>query len=259
MVDWNADLYRQFEQERTRPARDLLDRVLIDSPDRVIDLGCGPGNSTELLATRFPQAQIVGLDTSEDMLASASARLPACRFLKADIATWNPDLPVDVLYANASLQWVPDHQTLFPRLISALAPDGVLAVQMPDNFDEPSHRLMRQVAVEGPWAPIIGTAAERRVKRLPLPDYYDLLAPLSDDVEIWRTTYHHPMPSAETIVDWVRATGLRPFIDPLPEAQQAAFLAEYTRKVDAAYRPHADGRRLLAFPRMFIVARRKSR
>lgn len=259
MADWNADLYRQFEQERTRPARDLLNRVLINSPSRVVDLGCGPGNSTELLVTQFPGAQIVGLDTSDDMLASASARLPACQFVKGDIATWQAGFPADVLYANASLQWVPDHRSLLPRLMSALVPGGVLAIQMPDNFEEPSHRLMRQVAGEGPWAAAIGKAAEERVKRLPLPDYYDLLAPLSGDVEIWRTTYHHPMPSAEAIVDWVRATGLRPFVDPLPEAQKADFLVAYTRKVDEAYRPHADGRRLLAFPRMFIVARRKNR
>jgi trans-aconitate 2-methyltransferase len=257
MADWNADLYRQFEGERTRPAQDLLARVVATAPGEIVDLGCGPGNSTELLVDRFPGARVTGLDTSDDMLAKATARLPSCRFIKADIATWMPDVAPDLIYANASLQWVPDHVALFPRLVSILAPDGILALQMPDNFDEPSHRLMREVAAEGPWSSIIGKAAEQRVKRLPLTAYYDLLAPIAGDVEIWRTVYYHPMPNAEAIVNWVRSTGLRPFVDPLPPHQQAAFLAAYREKIEAAYRPHADGLRLLPFPRLFILARRK--
>ncbi|HVJ40759.1 MAG TPA: trans-aconitate 2-methyltransferase [Dongiaceae bacterium] len=257
MADWNAELYRQFERERTRPAEDLLARIALADPSHMVDLGCGPGNSTELLVRRFPAATVTGLDTSEDMLASAAARLPSCRFIKADIASWQPGQRPDLLYANASLQWVPDHQALFPKLLAMLAPGGVLAVQMPDNFDEPSHRLMRQVAAEGPWSALIGNAAAQRVKRLPLPEYYDLLAPRAAEIDIWRTIYHHPMPSAEAIVDWVRATGLRPFLDPLPAPQQTAFLAAYLEKIDGAYAPRADGNRLLAFPRMFMVARRK--
>ncbi|HVI89809.1 MAG TPA: trans-aconitate 2-methyltransferase [Dongiaceae bacterium] len=256
MADWNAALYRQFEQERTRPAQELLDRVMLDDPDAVIDLGCGPGNSTELLVTRFPAAEVVGLDTSEDMLASARARLPQTRFIKADIATWQPQQALDLLYANAALQWVPDHAALFPRLLSQLKSGGVLAVQMPDNLDEPTHRLMREVAAQGPWAALIGDAGAKRAKRLPAADYHDLIAGQADEIDIWRTTYYHLMPSAEAIVSWVRATGLRPFLDPLPPAQQADFLAAYEHAVDNAYPPHAGGTRLLAFPRLFIVARR---
>jgi trans-aconitate 2-methyltransferase len=256
-ADWNADLYRQFEQERTRPAQDLLAHVMIDDPQQVVDLGCGPGNSTELLVRRFPTATIIGMDSSDDMLASAAKRLPQCQFIKADIATWQAEPQPDLLYANASLQWVPDHQWLFPRLLADLTPGGVLAIQMPDNFEEPSHRLMRRVAQEGPWSSAIGNAAALRVQRLPLTEYYDLLAPQAAVIDVWRTIYHHPMPNVEAIVSWVRSTGLRPFLDPLSADQQAGFLAAYTQEIDRAYPPHADGRRLLAFPRMFIVAQRQ--
>jgi len=257
MADWNAALYRQFEQERTRPAQELLDRVTRDQAHTVIDLGCGPGNSTELLVRRFPTADVLGIDTSDDMLANARQRLPQTRFIKADIASWQPDQAPDLLYANAALQWVPDHATLFPRLLSLLQPGGVLAVQMPDNLDEPSHRLMREVAAQGSWAALIGDASAKRTKRLPAAAYYDFLAGLGDDIDIWRTTYYHLMPSAEAIVTWVRATGLRPFLDPLPAPLQAEFLATYQRAIDDAYPSHAGGTRLLAFPRLFIVARRR--
>jgi trans-aconitate 2-methyltransferase len=190
------------------------------------------------------------------MLASARERLPAHRFEAGDIATWHPDAPPDLIYANAALQWVGDHARLIPRLFAALAPGGVLAIQMPDNRDEPTHRLMREVAEEAPWAAHIGPVAALRTAVLRPDAYYDLLAPTAAAVDLWRTAYQHPMASAEAIVEWVRGTGLRPFVDPLPAPERASFLAAYTRRIDAAYPPHADGRRLLAFPRLFVVARR---
>ncbi len=257
MADWDAALYRRFEAERTRPARDLLDRVALDAPDLVIDLGCGPGNSTELLLHRFPGADAVGLDSSEAMLAEARARLPGCRFQRGDIAAWAPERPPALLYANASLQWVGDHARLVPALFAALAPGGVLAMQVPDNRDEPSHRLMREVAALPPWSSHIRDAAGPRVRVLPLDAYYDALAPAAESVDVWRTAYQHPLASAAAIVDWVSGTGLRPFLEPLPEDLRAGFLAEYERRIDAAYPPRADGRRLLAFPRLFVVARRR--
>jgi trans-aconitate 2-methyltransferase len=257
MSDWNPELYRRFEDERTRPARELLARVTLTNPQRVVDLGCGPGNSTELLAERFPQADVVGTDNSEPMLAEARARLPRCRFELADIATWQPAAPPDLIYANAALQWVGGHETLIPRLFDALAPNGVLAIQMPDNRDEPTHRSMREVAALAPWSGFIGDAAHVRTRILPLESYYDLLSPTAAEVDVWRTAYQHPMASPAKIVEWVRSTGLRPFIDPLPQAERVTYLAEYGRRIAAAYRARADGRLLLAFPRLFIVARRK--
>jgi len=257
MSDWNPSLYSRFEDERTRPARELLARVSLAAPSCVYDLGCGPGNSTELLLTRFPHATVVGTDNSQSMLNSARQRLPKLRVELADIATWQPapDLPApDLIYANAALQWVPDHPKLLPRLLSLLAPGGMLAIQMPDNRDEPTHRLMREVASEAPWEHHIGPAAAVRTKLLTLNEYYDLLSPIAADVDVWRTAYQHPMGSPRSIVEWVSATGLRPFVDALPEDLKESYLAEYTRRIDAAYGVRGDGKRLLAFPRLFIIA-----
>ena len=259
MLDWNPALYRRYEDERTRPAQELLARVPLSGAARVVDLGCGPGNSTELLANRFPTAQVVGTDNSEAMLASARERLPQARFELSDIATWAPqDQAPDLIYANAALQWVPDHEQLIPRLFAALAPGGVLAIQMPDNREEPTHRLMRAVAAEAPWAEPIGNADRLRTLLLPLGGYYDLLAPGAARVDVWHTIYQHPMANAAAIVEWVRGTGLKPFVDRLPADLQASYLAEYERRVDQAYPVRTDGKRLLAFPRMFIVAQKKA-
>jgi trans-aconitate 2-methyltransferase len=256
--EWNPELYRRFEDERTRPARELLSRVPLDAPSRVYDLGCGPGNSTELLVQRFAAAQVIGTDNSEPMLASARKRLPQCQFEFSDIATWQPDAPADLVYSNAALQWVGEHETVLPRLFSQLAPGGVLALQMPDNREEPTHRLMREVAALKPFADVIGEAARLRTKILSLTEYYDLLAPLAAHIDVWRTAYQHPMESAAKIVEWVRGTGLKPFIDPLTQDQRDKFLAEYEARIAKAYTPRTDGRLLLAFPRLFVVAQRPS-
>ncbi len=258
MLDWNPGLYRRYEDERTRPARDLLARVPLVDAARVFDLGCGPGNSTELLVKRFPGAQVVGTDNSEAMLASARERLPQARFEFSDISSWRPESPPDLIYANAALQWVPDHESLLPRLFAALAPGGVLAIQMPDNRQEPTHRLMREVASEAPWANAIGDADRLRTALLGVEGYYDLLAADAAQVDVWRTAYQHPMASAAAIVEWVSGTGLKPFVDRLTPELRASYLAEYERRLDTAYPARADGRRLLAFPRMFIVAQRKA-
>jgi len=254
--DWNPALYSRFEQERTRPAADLLARVPLDAAARVMDLGCGPGNSTELLAKRYPQAQLSGLDSSPQMLQAARQRLPQARFESGDIAAWSATLRFDLLFANASLQWVPDHERLLPRLLAALRAGGVLAVQVPDNRNEPTHELMRELAAQPPFAGLIDRDATRRV-RIEAPErYYDLLAPLAE-VDLWRTVYYHPMADAAAIVAWVSATGLRPFLERLADDRRGEFLAEYQRRVEAAYPARADGARLLRFPRLFLLARRR--
>jgi len=256
-MSWNPALYRRFEDERTRPAHDLLARVGLERATEVVDLGCGPGNSTELLVERFVGARVLGTDTSEAMLESARQRLPNCEFERGDVSSWQPGTPPNLIFANAVLQWLPAHEQLFPRLFSALAPGGVLAVQMPDNLQEPSHRAMREVASAGPWSNVLADATRARVPIPPPDTYYDLLAADAASIDIWRTTYQHPMASPADIVDWVRATGLRPFIDPLSDAARAGFLLEYEQRIAEAYPARADGKRLLAFPRLFIVARRK--
>jgi trans-aconitate 2-methyltransferase len=257
MADWNPALYRRFEDERTRPAAELLARVPLQAPRTAVDLGCGPGNSTELIVQRYPGAVVMGTDNSPAMVEAARQRLPGVTFELSDIAGWKPAEAPDLLYANASLQWVPDHPRLLPRLLETLAPGGVLAVQMPDNLDEPTHVLMRDTAADRRFAAAIGDADKLRARVLTVAEYYDLMAPAAD-VDVWRTIYQHPMADAAAIVHWLRSTGLRPFLDPLSPALQADYLAEYQGRIDAAYPVRSDGRRLLAFPRLFIVARRRS-
>ncbi|TWG84230.1 trans-aconitate 2-methyltransferase [Cupriavidus gilardii J11] len=255
-MTWSPSQYLKFEDERSRPARDLVAAVPTDTVRVAVDLGCGPGNSTEALLARYPQADVLGIDSSTDMVEAARKRLPRHRFEVADIAAWQGTGPYDLLLANASLQWVPDHATLFPSLARRLAEGGTLAVQMPDNLDQPAHRLMRQVAAEGPWSQTLAQAAKARTV-LPAPGwYYDLLRPICRRVDIWRTTYHHPLQGAEAVVEWLKGTGLRPFIDPLEPAQRNEYLARYTEAVTQAYPVQGDGMVLLPFPRLFIVATR---
>ncbi|HET6467026.1 MAG TPA: trans-aconitate 2-methyltransferase [Geminicoccaceae bacterium] len=258
MLDWSATDYLAFEDERTRPARDLLAAVPLRRARRVVDLGCGPGNSTALLAARFPMAKVTGIDGSPAMLAAARRRLPGCGFEIADAASWSPaaapDGPPDLVFANALFHWLPDHPAVLARLLSELAEGGVLAVQMPDNMAEPTHTRMREVAESGPWRETLATTVRSREPLPPVAAYYDLLAPLSERVEIWHTVYNHPLREATAIVDWMRSAGLRPFLEPLGEAEQAVFLDDYLRRIAAAYPRRRDGRVLLRFPRLFLVA-----
>ena len=169
-MTWSAKQYVTFEDERTRPARDLLAAIPTPEARSVVDIGCGPGNSTELLVERFPGAKVQGLDSSADMIDAARKRLPQLQFEVADIDKWADEGPFDVIFANAVLQWVPDHATLLPALAGKLAQGGSLAIQMPDNLNEPSHRLMREVAANGPWVSKLADAAGSGPRwRVPVP------------------------------------------------------------------------------------------
>lgn len=255
-MSWSAAQYTVFEDERTRPVRDLLSAVPDLDVRVAADLGCGPGNSTELLAKRFPSARITGLDSSADMIAAARRRLPCVGFDIGDIGKWAPSEAPDFILSNAALQWVPDHATLLPRLVGCLAAGGVLAVQIPDNLDEPSQVLMRRVAEEAPWADRLASAAGERTIIESADWYYRLLRPLCARIDIWRTTYYHALAGADGVVAWFSGTGLLPFLAPLNDPERARYLELYRDAVAAAYAALPEGSILLGMPRLFFVVRK---
>jgi trans-aconitate 2-methyltransferase len=251
--EWDAGHYARFLDARTLPAVDLLSRIDRTAPRHVVDLGCGPGNSTALLKERWPQASVTGIDSSQDMLAAGQRDHPGIAFAAGDIASWEASVPCDVVFANASLQWVGGHEALLPRLFDQVAPGGVLAVQMPRNQDFATHRLMRQVAAEGPWRDRLSGA--RGPSPVQPPEfYYDLLAPRSARFTIWETDYIQIMEGVEAIIAWLHGTGLRPFLARLSINEQPIFLARYAGLLADAFPARADGKILLPYPRLFFIA-----
>jgi trans-aconitate 2-methyltransferase len=249
---WSPATYLQFEDERTRAARDLLAQVPLTAAKKVVDVGCGPGNSTALLVARYPEAKAIGMDSSPAMLEEARKALPSALFIEADANVWLPDADTDLVFANATYQWIPKHLEMFRRILGVLGAGAVLAVQMPDNLAEPTHQLMQQVAAGGRWAERLSDAA--RAALPPVRAYYAALQPAASRLDIWHTIYNHVLSSPDDIVDWVRGTGLRPFIDPLAPDERDEFLRLYRARIADAYPPMVDGKVLLRFPRLFIVA-----
>lgn len=262
---WSAKQYVAFEDERTRPVRDLLAALPPIAAQHVVDIGCGPGNSTEVLAERYPQAAVSGIDSSLDMIAAARARgMAGASFVVEDIEHWLQagdtarGLRFDVILANAVLQWVPHHERVLPALAARLAPGGALAVQMPNNSNEPAHRLMRQVASEGPWASKVTTAAAARTSVGEASWYYEVLRAAGCRTDVWQTTYHHPLSGGiGAVVEWFKGSGLRPFLDQLSANEQADYLARYQGALAREFEVLSDGSVLLPFPRLFIVAVRR--
>jgi trans-aconitate 2-methyltransferase len=253
MHGWDAGQYLRFADERTRPALDLLARIDLVAPPRIVDLGCGPGNSTALLRERWPEAKVTGLDSSADMLDAARRDHPGIEFVAGDIAEWSPAAPYDLVFSNAALQWIGDHERLLPRLIDMVAPDGVLAVQMPRNHDFATHALMRQVAAEGPWRDRLAGARDPSPVRPP-EFYYDCLAPKSRRMILWETNYIQIMDGIDAIIAWLHGTGLRPFLARLDEPEQKLFLDRYAALLAGAFPARSDGKVLLPYPRLFFIA-----
>lgn len=257
MTTWDPAQYERFKTYRDRPALDLMVQLPSDlDPREIWDLGCGTGEHAALLALRHPGARVHGLDSSAEMLAAARARPGEVAWLQGDIAAFAPEAPPELIFTNAALQWLPDHAALFLRLVSTLKPGGVFACQVPVSFDTVWHRALRAVAADGPWAGKIG--AVRSVQPVAEPsDYHAWLAPLAE-TNIWTTTYLHVLEGEDPVIEWMKGTGLRPYLQGLPdEAEREAFLAAYRLRIEADFPKTAEGATLLPFPRLFIVARRR--
>lgn len=252
---WNPDQYLKFSEPRLRPAVDLLARVDLTAPKRVYDLGCGAGNVTRLLAGRWPAASITGIDDSAEMLAQAARAFREATWLRQSVADWAPAQPADLIFSNAALHWLPQHEQLFPRLQGQLAPGGVLAVQMPRNFAAPSHALIADTVRHGAWRGRL----EHLLRPEPVAgpdDYYAMLEPLAASIDIWETEYLQVLQGTDPVKEWTKGTWLKQFLDELAEPERAEFEADYARRLRSAYPPLADGTTLFPFRRLFIVARR---
>lgn len=254
-MSWDPTQYLKFAGERLRPAIDLLARIPVVAPKTVVDLGCGAGNLTPLILQRWPDAQFTGVDSSAAMLAKARQDYAAAEFVEADIATWRPDRPADVLYTNAALHWLDGHDMLIPGLLEAVAPGGWLAIQMPRNFGAPSHTSIVETIEQGPWR----AKLEPHLRRKPVqePQYYwRLLHGLAASLDIWETEYLQVLSGDNPVAEYTKGTWLKQFLDRLDEPERSAFEADYRRRVAAAYPKESDGRTLFPFRRLFILAQK---
>ena len=253
-MPWDPAQYLKFGDHRLRPAVDLLNRIDLGAPSEVYDLGCGAGNVTRLLRARWPEARITGVDSSEAMLAKAASAVPDVAWQQADLASWQPPRPADLIYSNAALHWLTDHDRRFPALLAQLKPGGVLAVQMPRNFLAPSHTAIADAARSGPWR----TKLEPLLRPVPVSEpafYFDVLAPHASSLDIWETEYQHVLEGEDPVKEWTKATWLNPLLDALEEPERAQFERCYAGMVAKAYPRRPDGRTLLPFRRLFMVAK----
>ncbi len=253
MTVWSPSQYLHFSDERLRPALDLMARISLENPVSIVDLGCGPGNVTAILAERFPKAQIQGIDSSQEMLARAS-EIKGIGWQQGDVASWQPESSVSLIFSNAALHWIPDHENLFPRLLSLLEPGGQLAVQIPRNHFAATHTAIADAVRAGSWAGKLSPLLRQSNVRDPA-FYYDQLSPLAEYLSIWETEYLHVLEGENPVLEWTKGTALKRFLDALGDPEEKnGFLNEYGNRVAAAYPRQPDGKTLLPFRRLFVVA-----
>lgn len=255
MADWNADQYLKFRAQRTLPAVDLAEKIGLANPETILDIGCGPGNSTAVLRKKYPNAKILGIDVSENMIETAKKTYPDMDFLLLDAGKDLDKLnrTFDAAFSNACIQWIPNHRTLIPSMLSVLNVGGVLAVQIPMNYDEPIHQIIGRLAASDRWREKLGTP--RVFHNLPQGEYFDLLAEHASDFTMWQTTYFHRMASHDAIMEWYSGTGLRPYLNALAdEADRARFYKEVFDEVKQAYPVQENGEIIFRFPRLFFTA-----
>lgn len=254
MPDWDPNLYLKFSDQRARPATDLIAQIRLEHPKRIVDLGCGTGNSTEQLHRRWPEANITGVDNSGSMLAQARQNHRDWKWIETSIEQWKPDGSYDLVFSNAALHWVADHAALFPRLLNYVDPGGALAVQMPYNFQSPAHQGMQKVAVDPRWAGKLDGASEKHHVQ-PLEFYYRVLSKSAAALDLWQTEYLQIVNGARAVLDWVRGTAMRPYLESLPDdGQRKQFEELCLGEFERGYRADDQGKVLFPYRRMFLVA-----
>lgn len=256
MADWNSEQYLKFGNERTQPSVDLVNRINIDSPQRIVDIGCGPGNSTAVLAARFKDAYILGADNSPSMLDTAKKAYPDLDFKLCDASCDLPELGdgFDIVFSNACIQWVPNHHKLLREMMALLRPGGVLAVQIPLQYEQLIFKIIHEVSSREKWSSRLAVA--RTFYNLKQTEYFDLLAEISSDFSMWETIYYHRLKSHDDIIEWYRGTGLRPYLDLLAKEEQREFESDILAEVIRQYPVQKNGEVIFRFPRLFFIASR---
>lgn len=253
-MDWDSRQYLKFKAERTQPAVDLVNRIDIDNPEKIIDIGCGPGNSTQVLAGKFPNAYIIGVDKSEHMILAAKKSYPDLDFKLCDAGTELSqfDRDFDIVFSNAC---IPDHRNLITNMLNLLKRNGILAVQIPMNFNEPIHIIISELAASEKWKKYFNNP--RFFYTMSPGEYFDILSETADEFHIWETVYYHVMRSHHDILEWYRGTGLRPYLDILPDDKKAEFEAEVMENLIRGYPKQNNGDIIFRFPRFFFTAKPK--
>ena len=255
MLDWNPEQYEKFIKDRTQPAIDLANRLEVKEAKRILDLGCGTGNSTRILKDRFPDARVIGADNSDEMLSKAKKTHPDIEFIHLDVGGDLGEVKgkFDIVFSNACLQWIPNHEILLPKLMSLLRRGGILAVQVPIQSEHPVHIIMNELVTSAKWKDKL---LQRNYNNLSTCEYYDALSGISDDFEMWETIYCHRMPSYESIIEWYKGTGLRPYLEQLSEADAEDFVSDVYRELKNRYKIQRNGEIMFRFPRLFFIAKR---
>lgn len=256
MSDWNSEQYSKFKRERTLPTVDLANAIITDNVKSVLDIGCGIGNSTAVIKKRFPEANVIGIDSSEDMLNSARRNNPNIEFIKLDAGKEIENITerFDVVFSNACIQWIPDHKNLLKNFMKLLNDDGILAIQTPQQYKHPMHKIIKNVCESNKWKNKI--SASRVFHNLKEDDYFDILSDISSDFRIWETTYFHQMPSHESIVEWYKGTSMRPFLSQLSDYDKEDFERDILTETKKFYSIQKSGQIIFKFPRLFFTAKK---
>ena len=255
MPDWNPEQYEKFIKDRTQPAIDLANRLEVREAKCILDLGCGTGNSTRILKDRFSDAMVFGADNSDEMLAKAKITHPDIEFIHLDVGGDLSEVKerFDIVFSNACIQWIPNHKILLPKLMLLLRRGGVLAVQIPIQSEHPVHITMNELVTTAKWKDKL---SQRNYNNLSTSEYYDVLSGISDDFEMWETIYCHRMPSYESIIEWYKGTGLRPYLEQLSETDVEDFVSDVYRELKNRYKIQRNGEIMFRFPRLFFIAKR---